>query len=263
MQENKLKQQQQRKPSVFAHPDPSYIRPKSKQQYYNSNYSAESPKNSNNNPYFCVPVSPADSGVSSIESSPNAIKNNHHGATTPTPTMGQLTPENLNESLNGGPPPSPREIPFELPKSESKFNVPAPKDPRRVRSRMLNNFSPKSISPFRSPSNNCNYSTHPSFSPYNARSPAASRLHNQTSHSPMSSCSSPISSTSKNNNNSNSICSSVFEFKLPNFAQSPQVKHRFAILRQVSGYKRSFTIDPMFASEYSDETLRKKNKIRR
>lgn len=260
----------------FAEPDNSY-RPKSRNfdkspKNSDSNYSAESPKN------YLV-ASPCDSGVSSIESSPISSKN-QTGGTTPTPT-GQTTPNQLDS--DNTPPPVPRDIPFENPKSESKFNVPAPKDPRRVRARNWAS-SPKSLanlsknSPFRSPTP-CSTSftaPPPPFSPYNARSPAASLTRSPAAHiyldpnlSPMS-CSSPISSTSKITGQSHGHSHgqshgthhtiSLLEFKLPSFAKSPQVIKRFAMMRQVSGYKRSFTIDPMFASEYYDDTLRKKLK---
>lgn len=254
----------------FAEPDNSY-RPKSRnfeKSPKTNSYSAESPKN-----YLLA--SPCDSGSYSIESSPISIKNNGGGGgTTPTP-LGQTTPNQL-ESDTITPPPVPRDIPFELPKSESKFNVPAPKDPRRVRARNWAS-SPKSLanlsknSPFRSPTP-CSTSL-TGHSLYNtARSPAASLTRSPAAHiyldhphpnlSPMS-CSSPISSTSKNNscqNHHHSSTISLLEFKLPSFAKSPQVIKRFAMMRQVSGYKRSFTIDPMFASEYYDDTLRKKLK---
>jgi len=257
----------------FAEPDKSY-RPKSRnfdkspKNNTDSNYSAESPKN------YLV-ASPCDSGVSSIESSPISSNKNHQGGggTTPTP-LGQTTPDQLDS--DNTPPPVPRLIPFELPKSESKFNVPAPKDPRRVRARNWAS-SPKSLanlsktSPFRSPTP-CSTSftapppPPPPFSPYNSRSPAASLTRSPAAHiyldpnlSPMS-CSSPISSTSKTHHHGHNHTISLLEFKLPSFAKSPQVIKRFAMMRQVSGYKRSFTIDPMFASEYYDDTLRKKLK---
>jgi hypothetical protein len=191
----------------FATPDNSY-RPSSR----NSNYSAASP------PKCQIAVSPCDSGVSSIESSPNP--------------GGKNTPTQLDSSLAAdGTPPVPRDIPFELPKSESKFNVPAPKDPRHMRG---SRYALSCMSPFRSPVQ---------FSPYNARSPAAM----QAALCSPTTCQSPVSSkftnNSTNNNQSTSPFPIVTEFKLPTFASSPQVKHRFARLRQISGYKRAFTAE--------------------